>query len=219
MSYLREAAFNGLISTSRRRVAVLSLFLMFVLEVYILTTVEIKVLPSPQPFMTIWHLKIILHQWHDIFFNIRRIVFILLPLAVHFSPSIRIPFISGPTPPPKIDTSLLLVQSHQAISHLLPALHLLKYGQAAIMRVPDLRVRASSWWEEEAKVGAWIMEDGVQDSEGSTRQNVRGVARSLGTSFDESGDGVEEGKLRTNAKIMAKVLMIDALKPSPNWQQ
>ncbi|KAG5353433.1 hypothetical protein J132_11256 [Termitomyces sp. J132] len=207
MSYLREAAFVGLTTTRRRRTAVTTLFLMFVMEMYILFTVEIKILwgDIAQPSFTIW--------WHDLVLNIRHILFILLPLVVCYAPNIQIPFISGPAPSSNVDTSALLVQTHQTMNHLLPVIHLVKYGQAAIMRVPELRERASSWWEEEARVGAWIRGDGVEDT--GSRPSVRGVARGLGTSFDEGGEGVEEGKLRTSAKVMTKILMIDGLKPSP----
>ncbi|KAG6885559.1 hypothetical protein C0993_012802 [Termitomyces sp. T159_Od127] len=209
MSYIREVAFIGLITSHRRKTAVTILFLMFVLEMYILFTAEIKILPrdSPQPF-TIW--------WHDIALIIRHISFLLLPLAVHNIPNSRIPFISSSTPSSNIDTSALLVQTHKTLAHLLSALHLLKYGQAATMRVPELRERAASWWEEEAKVGAWIREDGAEGPD--TRMSVRGVARGLSVSFDEGREGVEEGKMRTSAKVMTKVLMIDGLKPSPHWQ-
>ncbi|KAG6917621.1 hypothetical protein DXG01_001853 [Tephrocybe rancida] len=213
MSYIREVAFIGLIATSRRRAAVTSLFLMFVLECYILATVEIRVPPAgdPPPTLTIW--------WHDIILNIRRIIFILLPLIIHYTPTFRIPLISSPTPPPTVTTSAQLVQIHQAMTHLMPSLHLLKYGYAATMRVPELRARASAWWEEEAKVGAWIREDGAEGSdEGEARASVCSVARALGTSYDEGGEGVEEGKLRTSAKVMTKVLMIDGLKPTAHWQ-
>ncbi|KAG6872584.1 hypothetical protein C0995_008651 [Termitomyces sp. Mi166 len=207
MSYIREVAFVGLISIHRRRMAVTILFLMFVLEMYILFTAEIKILSSdsPKPTFTIW--------WHDVALNIRHVLFIILPLVVHYAPNFRIP---GRSPSPNVDTSALLVQTHQTLSHLLPSLHLLSYGQAATMRVPELRKRASSWWEEEARVGAWIREDGAENSD--SRQSVRSVARGLGISFDEGGEGVEEGKLRSSAKVMTKVLMIDGLKPSPHWQ-
>ncbi|KAG6896587.1 hypothetical protein C0992_007291 [Termitomyces sp. T32_za158] len=208
MSYIREVAFIGLITIRRRRIAVTILFLMFVLEMYILFTAEIKILPrdSSQPF-TIW--------WHDVALTIRHISFLLLPLAVHNITSFRIPFISGSAPSSNIDTSPLLVQTHKTLTHLLSALHLLKYGQAATMRIPELRERAASWWEEEARVGTWIREDGAEVSD--TRLSVRGVARGLGTSFDQGGEGVKEGKLRTSAKVMTKVLMIDGLKSSPHW--
>ncbi|KAG6816346.1 hypothetical protein H0H87_006761 [Tephrocybe sp. NHM501043] len=156
--------------------------------------------------------------WHDVILTIRHLIFILLPLAVHYAPSILIPFISNPAPTSNVDTSALLVQIHQAMTHLLPSLHLLKYGQAAMMRVPELHTRASGWWKEEARVGAWIREDESEGSKAGARASVRGVARALGTSFDEAGEGMEEGKLRTSAKVMTKVLMIDGLKPSTHWQ-
>ncbi|KAG6854414.1 hypothetical protein C0991_006956 [Blastosporella zonata] len=223
-------AFVGLITTRRRRATVTCLFLTLILELYILATVEIKIPPpgSLQPALTIWvrvscFLIVLLQktevalswQWHDVILNIRHIIFILLPIGVHYMPSIRVPFITRPESPSNVDTSALLLQIHQTLVHMMPALHFLKYGQAATMRVPDLRARASGWWEEEAKVGAWIREDGANDSEDGARTTVRGVARALGTSFDEGGDELEEGKLRTSAKNMTKILIIDGMKSTP----
>ncbi|KAF8067757.1 hypothetical protein FPV67DRAFT_1415762 [Lyophyllum atratum] len=213
MSYIREVAFVGLITTRRRKIAVTALFLMALLEFYTLATVEIKIplRGSNQPVM-IW--------WHDVLLYIRHTIFIILPLLIHFVPSFRIPFISGPTPAPNVDTTALLMQTHQTMAHLLPVLHFVKYAHAATMRVPELRERASAWWEEEARVGAWIRGDGEQrDGEQSSSTSVRGVARGLGVSFDEAGEGVEEGKLRASAKIMTKVLINDSLKPSDHWHR
>lgn len=212
MSYIREIAFIGLITTRRRKAAAIALFLMALLEFYLLATIQIKIplRGSNQP--VVW--------WHDVLLTIRHTIFIILPLLVHFLPAFRIPFLSGPDPAPNVDTTALLLQAHQTMTHLLPVLHLAKYAHAATMRVPELRERASAWWEEEARVGAWIRGDGAENQgEGSSATTVRGVARRLGVSFDEGGGGVEEGKLRTSARVMTKVLINDSLKPSESWHR
>ncbi|GLB39100.1 hypothetical protein LshimejAT787_0602620 [Lyophyllum shimeji] len=212
MSYIREIAFAGLITTRRRKAAVTALCLMAVVEFYLLATLQIKIplRGSNQP--VIW--------WHDSLLTIRHTIFIILPLLVHYLPPLRIPFLSRPGPASPVDTAALLVRTHQTMTHLLPVLHLAKYTHAATMRVPELRGRASAWWEEEARVGAWIRGDGAEnDEEGSSGTTVRGVARGLGVSFDDGGEGKEEGKLRTNAKIMTKVLINDGLKPSEHWHR
>ncbi|KAG6820904.1 hypothetical protein H0H93_009678 [Arthromyces matolae] len=197
-----------IITTQRRKAAMLILILAFVLESCLLFMAEIKIPNRDAPLTTFW--------WHDNVLNARHILFALLPLAVHFVPNFRIPFLSRPSPPSIADTSSNLVQAHQTLSHLVSALHLLKYGQAATMRVPELRERASNWWEEEAKVGAWIREDGLDEPDSAT--SVNNVARRLGISFDRGSEGVEEGKLRTSAKLTTKVLMIDGLKSTPHLQ-
>ncbi|KAF5383280.1 hypothetical protein D9615_005049 [Tricholomella constricta] len=213
MSYLREIAFLGLITTRRRKVAVTALLAMALLEFYVLATVEIKIPLRGSNEPVIW--------WHDILLDIRNAVFFILPLLVHFVPPFRIPFISRLADPPVVDPTPLLMQTHQTMAHLLPALHFLKYAHAATMRVPDLRARASAWWEDEARVGAWIREDGADAKEGEegSGMSVRGVAKGLGFSFDEAGEGIEEGKLRTSAKNMTRVLIIDGLKPSDHWHR
>lgn len=158
-------------------------------------------------------------QWHDILLNVRHIIFIILPLLVHFAPPIRIPFISGPSPAPTVDSTALLMRTHQTMTHLVPALHLIKYAQAAVMRVPELRTRATTWWEEEARVGAWIRDDGAENEDGNqgSSSSVRSVARALGTSFDKAGEGIEQGKLRASANIATKVLIKDGFPPSEHW--
>jgi len=212
MSYIREIAFIGLVTTRRRKAAVTALFSMAVLEFYLLVTVQIKIplRGSNQP--VVW--------WHDVLLTIRHTIFISLPFLVHFLPAFRIPFLSAPEPAPNVDTAALLLKTHQTMTHLLPVLHFVKYAHAATMRIPELRERALAWWEEEARVGAWIREDGAEDDGGgSSGTTVRGVARGLGISFDEGGESVDEGKLRTSARIMTKVFINDSLKPSEHWHR
>ncbi|KAG5652502.1 hypothetical protein H0H81_004815 [Sphagnurus paluster] len=232
ISYIREIAFVGLITTSRRKAATTALFFIFVAEFYWLLTVDIKIpLRGDSQPGTFW-VRVVqsytrmysvddLIQWHDTLLNMRHIIFLILPLLIHFLPPFRLPFLSGPAPAPIVDSTPLLVQTHQTLAHLLPALHFLKYAQAAIMRVPDLRARTNAWWEEEARVGEWIRGDGADakaGEEGATT-SVRGVARGLELSFDEAIEGREEGKLRASAKVMTKVLIGDGLKPSEHWHQ
>ncbi|KAG5645513.1 hypothetical protein DXG03_005923 [Asterophora parasitica] len=226
LSYVREIAFIGLVTTRRRKLAVLTLLIMALSEFYVLATVTIQVSPRGAPHApTIW--------WHDSLLFARTILFLLLPLIVHFVPPFehRIPIISrllGLSNTPAVDATPLLFQTHQTMSHLLPALHILKYTHAATMRLPELRTRAGAWWEEEARVGTWVREDGNNhstneqhgDGEGGTNANtVRGVARALGMAFDEAAEGVEEGKLRTNAKKMARILILDGVKYSKQWHR
>jgi hypothetical protein len=132
----------------------------------------------------------------------------------HFN--LRIPFLY--TPSTGSNPTELLAQTHQTLTHLLPALHVLKYAHAASMRVPVLRTRVGAWWAEERRVGSWILNDG-KDGSGMNNPSVRSVARGLGIGFDEGihQDGREEGKLRTNAKAAVGGLMADGLKPSQHW--
>ncbi|RDB30538.1 hypothetical protein Hypma_007215 [Hypsizygus marmoreus] len=220
LSYIREIAFIGLITTRLRKAAVTALVVMGCAEIYTLATVNIKIplRGSKEPVV----------MWHDLLLTLRHTIFLLLPLLIHFLP--RIPFLAQlsffrnpATTQNQVDSTNLLIQTHQTLTqHLLPALHLLKYGQAATMRVPALRERAEQWWEEEARVGAWIRGDGVAtagDSDEVQQTSVRCVARGLGASFDEGGEGVEEGKLRTNAKRVVSALVKDGVRVSEHWRQ
>jgi hypothetical protein len=81
------------------------------------------------------------------------------------------------------------------------------------MRVPSLRLRSGAWWANEREEGAWVRED----------PGVQRVADRLGLGFGGAGDGeedrkdgMEEGKLRVNAKMAVRSLM-GGFVPSGNW--
>lgn len=154
---------------------------------------------------------------------LRRMLFLILPILIHFTPPLhalpfRIPFLPQPGPPQPSpeDVAAALAQTHGTLLHLLPALHLLKYAGSAAMRVPALRARAAAWWEEEERVGGWIRADGVESGGGEV--SVRSVAKGLDLSFEEGGEGREDGKLLVSARMAARALLDDGLRPSEHWR-
>lgn len=199
LSYIAEIAFIGLTTFHRRRIGTVILVIMAFTEGYLLATVTIHV-GDDRPVV----------MWHDILFTIRRALFIILPILIHFipTPTFRIPFVHNPTDHTgsSLETAALLVNTQRSLSHLLPSLHLLKYAQAATMRVPSLRRRAGRWWEEEARVGSLIRDD--DHGAGS----VRDVARALDLSFDDASGGREEGKTLLNARMAVRGLLNEGTK-------
>lgn len=97
------------------------------------------------------------NQWHDTFVQIRRLVFLLLPLILSTFPYLlhRIPILNiiipAPRPPanvPSLSTAepqsqdqtplnQLTSKTTQILNHLVPTLRLIKYSHAAIMRSQD----------------------------------------------------------------------------------
>jgi hypothetical protein len=87
-------------------------------------------------------------------------------------------------------------------------LQLLALVRGAVMRVPDLRARAATWWTDEAREGDWVRED----------EGVRDLARKLNNGFDEGGsDGEGAGPLRSTARNTVTALKT-AFTPSEYWR-
>lgn len=111
----------------------------------------------------------------------------------------------------------------QTLSHLVPALHLFKYANAAVMRIqsnaagtddtsPAPHERASRWWAAEAHEGRALREDAA----------MRAVLTAAGLSIEpevKEGDAVvrPEGQLLSSAKTAVKFLQEQGSVPSGLW--
>ncbi|KAF9001157.1 hypothetical protein BDQ17DRAFT_1244802 [Cyathus striatus] len=206
LSYVRELAVVGIVSLDMNNRAHLrgfgvgTLIVAALAEIYYLATSPINIPPRG--------VEQDVFMWHDTLLKARHMLFLVLPLLIQHLPTllpptlpIRIPILSGLVqPPPGLTPSARLQLNQttlQTLDHLLPALHLLKYTRAALMRTPETRERSEKWWKREAREGAWIRSD----------EGVKRAARAAGVGFDtaEEGGG-EEGKLRTSARIAVDTL-------------
>jgi hypothetical protein len=119
----------------------------------------------------------------------------------------------------------------QTLQHLVPTLHLLKYANAAIMRLqssasaseekkaasdtqPSVHARATKWWAEEAREGQILRDDA----------DLRKILKAAGLGVDpevKEGDAVvePEGPLLVSAKMAVAFLQEQGAKPSEMWKQ
>ncbi|KAJ3490261.1 hypothetical protein NLJ89_g11449 [Agrocybe chaxingu] len=156
LEYIREIAFIGIStlpnsSTSYLRPLGLGALLASLLaEAYWTLTVQVVIPPFGS--------KASATMWHEIFVQLRRTLFLLLPLLITILPYLglhRIPILGAfiprpeqtavpPTPvhprqqsviPQEATLNDVTGMTLKTLSHLVPTLHLLKYSHAAIMRV------------------------------------------------------------------------------------
>ncbi|TFK41443.1 hypothetical protein BDQ12DRAFT_677992 [Crucibulum laeve] len=216
LSYIREIAIVGLVTMSSnnrahlRPVGVGALIISGLTETYYTLTSPVVIPPrgSDAPVFML----------HDTFLLFRRLLFLLLPLSLQYLPSIIPPSLPIPIltrilhPPPTLTPAQkaeTIQSTLQTLDHLVPALHIMKYTRAALMRLPQTRERAESWWTREKDEGEVIRHD----------EGVKRTARASGLGYDAPGEdgATEEGKLKTSAKMA-----IDALKggvvPSEHWR-
>lgn len=122
----------------------------------------------------------------------------------------------------------------QTLQHLVPTLHLLKYANAAIMRLQSsasaseegkaasetkheedsVHARATKWWAGEAREGQILREDA----------DVKKILKAAGLGVDpevKEGEVVvePEGQLLVSAKMAVAFLQEQGAKPSEMWKQ
>ncbi|KIJ96971.1 hypothetical protein K443DRAFT_268614 [Laccaria amethystina LaAM-08-1] len=217
LSYVREVAVIGLFTLPTtplahlRSIGIGTLIPAGLTEAYWLLTVPVAIYPTDDKFF----LRIIM--WHDTLLLLRNILFLVLPFLLHL-PRIPLidffPIISNlvPSPTPtSASPSASIKGTIQTLDHLIPALHLLKYTRAAIMRVPDARERAGVWWDAEREEG----------DVGRGDDGVRRAAKGMEIGYGEKVviDGVieeEEGKLLANTRKAIGSLQ-ESARPSDHW--
>lgn len=137
-------------------------------------------------------------------------VLMLIPALPHVFPVLRRLFPAAfPTPMSSSSIQSLKNLPHtlSTLEHLLARAHLAPLLRAAILRDPELRERAGSWWEERKAEGTW----GREDAE------VKRVAKGVGLGYGggdataedgaESDKGPEEhGRLGASARMTVEAL-------------
>ncbi|KZT00665.1 uncharacterized protein LAESUDRAFT_732080 [Laetiporus sulphureus 93-53] len=181
LDYIREAVVLGLLTANGsgrerwRTHAVGALVCAAVLEGYFIAAAPVQI---PRNGAGVF-------MWHDNFWAIRHLLFLLLPLLTHSLPGAR------PRPAP-------LAEARTTLEQTMARLAVLRYTHGAVMRDPVLRAAASEWWERQRVEGEWARAD----------EGVRRVADRLGRSFAEAGAGGSgEGRLKVMAReVVARLV-------------
>lgn len=145
--YLRQAAVVGLITirgTHRepwRTHGIGLLLFAAIAEVYWTLSVRIQVSGQGSSYEIV--------MWHDTLWIIRHLLFLLLPLAIHFV----CPESLSMSPLAMVPMTNLAVQSlHRRIQ-------LLKFTSQAASRTPEFRRTAGAFWDRQRVEGQWARED------------------------------------------------------------
>ncbi|EPQ53709.1 hypothetical protein GLOTRDRAFT_131048 [Gloeophyllum trabeum ATCC 11539] len=177
LEYLREAAVVGLVTIQGsfrerwRKWGVGVLVATAVLEAYWILTVEIRI-PRSGKGVT---------MWHDLFWTIRYLIFLVLVPVLHILPS------RPPVPSPLASLHTVAASIEQSIY----GLRLFSATHAAIMRVPETRAAQVEHFARERQEGRWARED----------PDVQRRAEVLGLGYAE-----EEGRLRASARAAVQAL-------------
>ncbi|KAF9266211.1 hypothetical protein L218DRAFT_922737 [Marasmius fiardii PR-910] len=215
LEYLRESAVIGLVtikSTSLERyrsIAIGVLIASAAGEAYWLTTVGIAIPregSQKNPVM-----------WYDVLTFLRQLLFLFLPLVVHFflppsPPRITQEILNSynPTlsnPSSGVQLPLAITTMHDLINRL----QLLRYTRNAFGRIGSSSTQ-ETLWSREKEMGAWVRED----------EDVKKVAKGLGMDYQQTSDvdgenaEVKVGELRANAR-RAIGSLFRGLVPSPFW--
>ncbi|KZT24148.1 hypothetical protein NEOLEDRAFT_1094760 [Neolentinus lepideus HHB14362 ss-1] len=181
LGYLWEAAVLGLVTIRGsfrerwRKWGVGALVATAVMEAYWILTVEVKI-PRSGKGVT---------MWHDRFWTIRHLIFLVLPVILHILPS-----------RPPIPSPLVSLQSvNNAVEQSILGLRLFSATHAAMMRVPETRAAQSEHFANERREGQWGRED----------TDVQRRAEVLGLGYAE-GHGEGEGRLRASARAAVQAL-------------
>jgi len=144
--YLREAAAVGLLTirgTHRERWRKYGLGLLIfsaIVEIYWTLTVEIRISQGNSYNVV---------MWHDTLWTVRHLLFLFLPLAIHF----LFPASHSISPLAAVPMTNLALQS------LMRRIQLLKFTDAASSRVPELRQASAEFWDKHRNEGQWARED------------------------------------------------------------
>ncbi|KAI0790462.1 hypothetical protein C8Q75DRAFT_717009 [Abortiporus biennis] len=182
LQYIREAAMIGFITIQGsyrerwRMYAVAILVCVAFFEGYFIATAQIKIPPN----------GLNVAMLHDTIWTLRQIVFLLLPIIVHFLPAA----IPPPDPIATLTSTQMVLQLTNA------RLTTLKFLHGAIMRDSSLRGSAVQWWSGQKKVGDAVRED----------ENVQRIAEQGDYGFIKTKDG-EEGKFSAAVKNTVQALI------------
>jgi len=197
-----------------------------IFEVYIIFTVTVGIPKDEEYSRDVWRWVERFYgghgvvQWHDALLLGRRILFLVLPIMVHFvlNPSslhISTTTLSKPIQPG--DTAQASPESLalSTLQALVLKLQLLRLTRGAITRNPKLRAAAENYWTAERQEGEWVRND----------EDVQRIARSMGLGFDEASkedtddqlsSTSSDGPLLKNAKTAVQNLLAGFL-PSSFW--
>ncbi|KAG7097435.1 hypothetical protein E1B28_004779 [Marasmius oreades] len=219
LEYLREAAVIGLVtikSTSLERyrsVAIGVLIAAAAGEAYWLTTVGITIPREGKPSNPV--------MWYDVLTLLRQLLFLFLPLIVHFilppSPlriTQEILNSYNPTVPNPSSPGVQLPPAITTMHDLINRLQLLRYSRGAFGRIGSGSSSTQDfWWAREREMGAWVRED----------EDVKKVAKGLGMDYQQTSSGsngenagVKVGELRANARRAVGALF-RGFAPSTYW--
>jgi len=158
-------------------------------------------------------------QWHDTFVQLRRTLFLILPLVIATIPHLglhRIPVLGVllpapfPSPyehkgkeliPPDITLNEITTMTLQTMGHLVPTLHLLKYTHAAVMRSQGDRPFSASTASDES--------GGEGTPSRSTPLPPESSPHALATEW--WADEAREGRLICADNSVREVLKLDGL--------
>ncbi|KAF9527441.1 hypothetical protein CPB83DRAFT_396307 [Crepidotus variabilis] len=208
LQYIYEIAFIGLLTTPPLQTAYLrplslgALLTALLTELYWTLTAQVRIPAFGDESPVV--------MWHNMFIQVRNILFLILPLFVQVFPYLglhRVPILSSfiPTPPfstrtpypsqqtnpaqgqgqnqripPGVTLSQMATLTNQALSHLVPTLHLLKYTHAAVMRSQaqeqmqnqQMQPQPQDHDQDETHLGesseSWAMASGSGSRSGST---------------------------------------------------
>ncbi|ESK96635.1 hypothetical protein Moror_6855 [Moniliophthora roreri MCA 2997] len=197
LAYLREATLIGLITIKGTRLeryrtyGIGPLVAVAATECYWISSVAITIpkdTRAPNGIM-----------WHDTLTLLRQVLFLLLPLILHF--------FLRPSPPPLTQEVLLAppgtIPSEQipeipgavrTLQSLITKLQLLRLSRGAVQRHPDLRRAAGEYWAAEREEGEWVRTD----------EDVQKIAKDMKLGYDKA-DG-EVGPLRENVRMAVENL-------------
>ncbi|KAF9486276.1 hypothetical protein BDN70DRAFT_870372 [Pholiota conissans] len=261
LEYIRELAFVGVLTLPKsptahfRPLGLGALLVALMSEVYWTLTVQVTFPSGPSSNTDIT-------MWHDHFVQLRHALFLALPLILTMLPSMglhRVPILGAFVPAPEVQgtrganlpPAQFQLQGQQVmlppdatltstsaltmgtLQHLVPTLHLLKYANAAVMRLQSpspfssspastgkgeteesVHARATRWWAEEAREGEILRTD----------EDMRKILEAVGLSTEpevKEGDVVvqPEGKLAESARMMVNFLQEQGSVPSEMWRQ
>ncbi|KAK7439841.1 hypothetical protein VKT23_017413 [Stygiomarasmius scandens] len=224
LSYIREIALVGLITLQgtlherHRALGVGVLIALLLAEGYFTATALIQIPQNDYSVRKTFWAPTGVFMWHDTLYLLRQIVFLILPLAIHFVLPPSRPF-AVPGIPGAANAQTPHAAAMMSLQALVPKLQLLRYTRGAVMRNPTLRNAASEWWNTERQEGEWIREDEI----------VQNTARQIGVGFDVGGESdatgttvagsssspntTKDGPLRANAKAATRSLMTPLQRP------
>ncbi|KAL0573301.1 hypothetical protein V5O48_008664 [Marasmius crinis-equi] len=210
LEYLREAAIIGLVtikSTSLERYRSLAIGILVAAaagEAYWLSSV---VIPIPRDGRDVNPI-----MWYDTLTLLRNILFLLLPLIIHFAlppspPRVTQEALNSYNPNTNPDVEVEVPTAVKVMHELLNRLQLIRMTRGAFARIEG----HSALWAKEKAEGAWVRED----------EEVKKVAKGLGLDYSgasertEGGEGV--GELREKAR-RAVGMLFRGFVPSGFWK-
>ncbi|KIK70226.1 hypothetical protein GYMLUDRAFT_34716 [Collybiopsis luxurians FD-317 M1] len=198
-------------------------------EAYVTLTTEINMPKDDNSLSGFWQRVERLYgghgvvMWHDVLLLARRILFLVLPIVVHFvlkpsPPLLSLSALSSPTPagqPTQVTPESMAFRTLQSLT---TKIQLLRLTRGAIPRNPTLRAAAQKYWATERQEGEYIRGDG--DVQRKARALQLGFDEATNSTTDEKGaenDGAADGPLLKHAKTAVQNLFAQGFVPSPFW--